>query len=78
LSIIGKLHDTVIAWHPAAWLITKWAFRPLAMQRSNNAENLAAVTAGGGSVQVVFFKRICVHVTSGHARPHGGGGLRQV
>ncbi len=31
-----------------------WAFRLLAMQHSNSAENSAAVTAGGGLVQVVF------------------------
>jgi hypothetical protein len=50
------LHDPVMAWHPAAWLKTMWAFRPLAMQRSYSAENLAMVTAGGGLGQVVFSK----------------------
>jgi hypothetical protein len=46
-----------MASHPAALLITLQAFRPLAMQRSNGAENSAAVTAGGGSMQVVFSTR---------------------
>ncbi len=44
----GRLHVTVIAWHPAAWLVTMWASRPLATQRSNSAKNSAAVKAGGG------------------------------
>ncbi len=48
----GRLQETVMAWHPVAWLITKRALRPLAMQRSYNSENSAAVTAGGGPGQV--------------------------
>jgi hypothetical protein len=48
----GRLQETVIAWHPAVWLITKWPLRPLAMQRSYSSENSAAVMAGGGPGQV--------------------------
>jgi hypothetical protein len=48
----GRLHDMVMAWHLAAWLITKRALRPLAMQRSYSSEKSAAVTAGGDPGQV--------------------------
>jgi hypothetical protein len=51
LELVGC---TMMAWHPTAWLMTMWAFRPLPMQHSYRVENSAAVTAGGGQGQVVF------------------------
>jgi hypothetical protein len=42
----------VMAWHRAAWLITKRALRPLAMQRSYSSEKSAAVTAVGDPGEV--------------------------
>ncbi len=71
----GRLQDTVMAWHPAAWLMTRQAFRRLAKQRSYSAENSAAVTTGPGQV---FFSTRAQCFTTGHARPHRGaqGGMR--
>ncbi len=43
----GMLHEMVKTWHPAACLIFKLAFRPLATQRWYRAEKSAADTMAG-------------------------------
>jgi hypothetical protein len=67
----GKVHVTVMVWHPATWLVTKRAFRPLAIHLSNSAENSAAVMAGGGPVQVASSPR--VYTSPLATLPHVGG-----
>jgi hypothetical protein len=57
-AVTGRVHVTVMVWHPATWLIAKRAFRPLAIHISNSAENSAAVMAVGGPVQVAFSTRV--------------------
>ncbi len=57
-AVSGKVHVTVMVWHPATGLVTKRAFRPLAIHLSNSAENSAAVMAGGGPVQVGSSTRV--------------------
>jgi hypothetical protein len=70
---------TMTAWHPAAWLMTMQAFRPLAMQHSYSAENSAAVTAGGGPGQVVFSTSANTPplATLAHVGGEGGTGVRR-
>jgi hypothetical protein len=46
--IVGRLQEMVTTWRPAAWLKTMRAFRPLARQCSNSAENSAVETVSCG------------------------------
>jgi hypothetical protein len=48
VGVVGRLHVTVTTWRPAAWLNTTRAFKPLARQRSYNAEKSALETVGCG------------------------------
>ncbi len=48
MDVVGRLHVTVTTCRPAAWPNTTRAFKPLARQRSYNAEKSALETSGCG------------------------------
>ncbi len=52
LAGAGRLQEIVMTWHPAAWLMTTQAFRPVATQRLYCTMKSAAVMAGGCLGQV--------------------------